>query len=143
MKTFVTKPAEVERKWFVIDAEGKVLGRLASEIAAILRGKKKPIFQPNVDAGDYVVVVNAGKVLLTASKESKKSYFVISTGYVGHNKMLAYKDLKAKYPERIVERAVKGMLPHNTLGRQMFKKLRVFAGPTHDHQAQKPEVLAL
>ena len=143
MKTYVTKPAEIERKWFVIDAEGKVLGRLAAEAAAILRGKKKPIFQPNVDAGDYVIVVNAGKVLLTASKEAKKSYFVVSTGYVGHNKFLAYKDLKSKYPERIVERAIKGMLPHNNLGRQVAKKLRVFAGPTHDHQAQKPEVYAL
>ncbi len=143
MKTYVTKPAEIERKWFVIDAEGKILGRLAAEAAAILRGKKKPIFQPNVDAGDYVIVVNAGKILLTANKAEKKSYFVVSTGYVGHNKFLAYKDLKAKYPERIVERAVKGMLPHNTLGRQMFKKLRVFAGPDHDHQAQKPEMYAL
>jgi len=143
MKTYVTKPAEIDRKWFVVDAEGKVLGRLAAEVAAILRGKKKPIFQPNVDAGDYVIVVNAGKVLLTASKEDKKSYFVVSTGYVGHTKFLAYKDLKSKYPERIVERAVKGMLPHNTLGRQMAKKLHVFAGPAHDHQAQKPEMYAL
>jgi large subunit ribosomal protein L13 len=143
MKTYVTKPAEVERKWFVVDAEGKVLGRLAAEVAAILRGKKKPIFQPNVDAGDYVIVVNAEKILLTANKVEKKSYFVVSTGYVGHNKFLAYKDLKGKYPERIVERAVKGMLPHTTLGSQMLKKLRVFAGPDHDHKAQKPEVYSL
>jgi len=143
MKTYVTKSAEVDRKWILIDAEGKVLGRLAAEAASILRGKKKPIFQPNVDAGDYVIVINAEKVILTAGKEDKKSYFVVSTGYVGHNKHLAFKDVKSKHPERIVERAIKGMIPHNALGRQVMRKLRVYAGPTHEHQAQKPEVYSL
>jgi len=138
MKTYTTKPHEIERAWLVIDAEGQVLGRLAAEVAAILRGKKKPIFQPNVDAGDYVIVVNAEKAILTGMKSEKKSYYRISTGYVGHNSEVPYKVMKKTFPARIVERAVRGMLPHNTLGRQMFKKLKVYAGPTHNHQAQKP-----
>ncbi len=139
MKTFVTKAEEVDRKWFVVDAEGKVLGRLAAEVASILRGKKKPTFQPNVDAGDYVIVVNAAKAVLSGLKSRKKTYFRISTGYVGNNKTIPYKVMKEKHPDWVVERAIRGMLPHNTLGRQMSRKLRVYAGPTHNHAAQKPE----
>ena len=139
MKTFVTKPAEVERKWYVVDAAGMVLGRLAAEVASILRGKKKPIFQPNVDAGDYVIVVNAEKIRLTGFKEETKEYFVKSE-YIGHSKNVPYKRLKEKHPRRIIERAVKGMLPHNALGRQIYRKLNVYVGPEHKHQAQKPEL---
>ncbi|MHB9028576.1 MAG: 50S ribosomal protein L13 [Candidatus Latescibacterota bacterium] len=139
MKTFVTKPAEVDRKWFVVDATDKVLGRLAVEIASILRGKKKPIFQPNVDAGDYVIVVNADKVKLTGFKSEQKTYYKISTGFVGHNRPVPYREMTEKHPERIVEKAVKGMLPHNALGRQMYRKLHVYVGPKHEHQAQQPE----
>ncbi len=139
MKTFVTKPAEVDRAWYVIDATDKVLGRLATEAASILRGKKKPIFQPNVDAGDYVIVVNADKVKLTGFKSDQKTYYKISTGYVGHNRHVPFREMKEKRPERIVERAIKGMLPHNALGRMMYRKLRVYSGPNHEHQAQKPQ----
>ena len=138
MKTFVTKPAEVERAWYVVDAADKVLGRLAVEVANILRGKKKPIYQPNVDAGDFVIVVNADKVKLTGFKDEQKAYYKISTGYIGHNRHVTWREMMEKHPERIVEKAVKGMLPHNALGRQMYRKLRVYAGPTHEHQAQKP-----
>jgi large subunit ribosomal protein L13 len=141
MKTYVTKPAEIERAWYVVDADGKVLGRLAAEVASILRGKKKPIFQPNVDAGDYVIIVNAEKAVLTGMKSRQKTYFHVTTGYVGHTSHTSYKVMKEKHPAQIVERAVKGMLPHNTLGKQMLRKLRVYAGPEHDHQAQKPVVL--
>ena len=140
MKTYVTKPAEVERKWYVVDAEGKVLGRLAVEIAKILRGKNKPIFQPNVDAGDYVIVINADKVRLTGMKEGSKTYFNASK-YIGHSKIIPYRRMKERHPERIIERAVKGMLPHNVLGRSMYRKLHVYAGPNHKHSAQKPEVI--
>jgi large subunit ribosomal protein L13 len=140
MKTYVTKPAEVERKWFVVDADGKVLGRLAAEVAAILRGKKKPVYQPNVDAGDYVIIVNADKVKLTGFKEEKKEYFIASR-WVGHSRHVSYKSIKDKHPERIVEQAVKGMLPHNPLGRKMFRKLHVYSGPNHKHEAQQPELL--
>ncbi|MBT4483560.1 MAG: 50S ribosomal protein L13 [Candidatus Latescibacteria bacterium] len=139
MKTYVTKPDEVQRKWFLIDATDKVLGRLATEVASILRGKKKPIYQPNVDAGDYVIVVNAGKVRLTGLKEDTKEYWV-SSSYAGHSKGVPYKRLKERHPERIIEKAVKGMLPHNALGRKQYLKLRVCAGPEHNHSAQKPEV---
>ena len=127
MKTHVTKPADVERKWYLVDATDKVLGRLAAEIASILRGKKKPIFQPHVDAGDYVVVINAEKIRVTGMKEEKKTYF-IPRKYIGHSSFVLYKDLFKKHPERVVERAVKGMLPHNPLGRKMGKKLFVYAG---------------
>ena len=139
MKTFVTKPAEVERKWYVVDAEGKVLGRLAVEVAKLLRGKDKPIFQPNVDAGDYVIVINADKVKLTGMKEDAKTYFVASK-YVGHSREIPWKRMKQDHPGRIVEHAVKGMLPHNSLGRSMSRKLHVYAGSEHNHSAQKPEV---
>jgi large subunit ribosomal protein L13 len=143
MKTFVTKPAEVERKWYVVDASGKVLGRLAAEIACILRGKKKPIYQPNVDAGDYVIVVNADKVILTGMKDENKTYFKFTTGMVGHSRLVSFREMMEKHPERIVEKAVKGMLPHNILGRQMYRKLRVYVGPNHEHQAQKPEAYTI
>ena len=142
METYVTKSAEVERKWYVIDAENKVLGRLASEVANILRGKKKPIYQPNVDTGDYVIIINAKKVVLTGMKDNKKTYF-ISSKYIGHSKNLPYRDMKRKHPERIIEKAVKGMLPHNALGRKVYKKLYVYAGTDHRHQAQKPELLEI
>ncbi len=142
MKTHVTKPAEVERKWYVVDADGVVLGRLAAEVASILRGKKKPIFQPNVDAGDYVVIVNAGKIRVTGMKEGKKTYFNPSE-YIGHSHNISFKDMMQKHPERIVEKAVKGMLPHSPLGRQMARKLHVYAGAEHKHQAQQPETLSL
>ncbi len=143
MKTFVTKPAEVERKWYVIDASGKVLGRLATEVASILSGKKKPIFQPNTDAGDYVIVVNAEKILLTGAKSDQKDYFKFTTGMVGHSRLVSYREMMEKHPERIIEKAIKGMLPHNVLGRQMYRKLRVYVGPTHEHQAQQPEVYTI
>ena len=139
-KTYLAKPGEVEQKWHLVNADGKVLGRLAAEVAAILRGKKKPIFQPNVDTGDYVIIVNAEKAVLSGLKSRKKSYFHVSTGYVGHTKHIPYMLMKEKHPEWIVERAIKGMLPHNTLGRKMYKKLRVYVGPNHEHQAQKPIV---
>ena len=142
MNTFVTKPAEVERSWYVVDAEGKVLGRLAAEVATILRGKKKPIYQPNVDAGDYVIVVNAEKVILTGMKEDNKTYFS-HTGYIGNAKNVPVKKLREKHPERIIEKAVKGMLPHNSLGRSMYRKLRVYKGPDHNQKAQKPQLLEI
>lgn len=142
MKTFVAKPAEVERKWYLVDAENKVLGRLASEVAKILRGKKKPIFQPNVDTGDYVVVINAEKIVLTGLKEDKKNYFV-SSKYVGHSKNISFNKMMKKHPERVIDKAVKGMLPHNILGRKIGRKLFVYAGPNHKHRAQKPELLEI
>ena len=138
MKTYITKPGEIQRKWYVIDATDRVLGRLATEVANILRGKKKPIFQPNVDAGDYVIIVNAEKIRLTGVKEDTKTYFAVSE-YIGHSKNIPYSRLKEKHPERIIERAVKGMLPHNALGRQIYRKLNVYKGPEHKHRAQKPE----
>lgn len=142
MKTFVTKPAEIERSWYVVDAEGKVLGRLAAEVASILRGKKKPIYQPNVDAGDYVIVVNADKVTLTGMKEDDKTYFS-HTGYIGNQKNVSVSRLREKHPERIIEKAIKGMLPHNSLGRVMYRKLRVYKGPDHNQKAQKPELIEI
>ncbi len=142
MNTYITKPADVEHKWYVVDAENKVLGRLASEIASILRGKKKPIYQPNTDTGDYVIVINAEKIMLSGMKENKKDYFKASK-YIGHSKNISYKEMKEKHPERIVEKAVKGMLPHNSLGRKIGKKLFVYTGSNHKHQAQKPELLEI
>lgn len=140
MKTHVTKPADVERKWYVVDATDKVLGRLAAEVASVLRGKKKPTFQPHVDTGDYVIIVNADKVRLTGMKADKKTYFV-PRKYIGHSTTVSYKELMEKHPERVVEKAVKGMLPHNPLGREMYRKLFVYAGGEHKHEAQKPETL--
>jgi len=142
MKSYVAKPLEVERKWYVVDAEGKTLGRLASEVAKILRGKHKPIYTPHVDTGDYVIVVNAEKVVLTGKKLDQKM-FRWHTGYIGHLKEVPYRDMMANKPVKVVESAIKGMLPHNSLGRQMGKKLKVYVGPEHGHQAQVPEVLEL
>ncbi len=140
MKTFSAKKEEVERKWYVIDAEDKVLGRLASQVASILRGKHKPIFTPHVDTGDHVVIINAEKVRLTGRKWSQKKYYRHS-GYPGGLKEIVAEKLLKEKPERIIEYAVWGMLPHNRLGRKMMRKLKVYAGPQHPHQAQKPEPL--
>ena len=140
MKSYVAKAGDIQRKWYVVDATDKVLGRLASEIAAVLRGKNKPIFTPNIDTGDYVIVINADKVRVTGNKEGQKQYRH-NTGYPGGLKSISYEELMAKKPERAIEIAVKGMLPHNKLGRAMYKKLKVYAGPDHNHEAQQPEVL--
>jgi large subunit ribosomal protein L13 len=140
MKTFSAKPHEVKRDWFVIDATGKPLGRLASEIARRLRGKHKPEYTPHVDTGDYIVVINAEKVKVTGNKEQDKMYHRHS-GYVGSLKSVNLAKLRATHPERIIEHAVKGMLPKNPLGRSMFKKLKVYAGPEHRHGAQQPQAL--
>ena len=141
-KTYVTKPAEVERDWFVVDAEGKTLGRLASEIARILRGKHKPIYSPSVDCGDYVIVINAKKIRVTGNRLDQKNYYRHS-GYMGGLKTISMRDQLEKYPNRVIESAVKGMLPKNKLGRQMIKKLKVYADETHPHEAQQPSELAL
>ena len=140
MKTYSAKPLEVERKWYVIDAEGKTIGRLATLAANMLRGKHKPQFTPHVDTGDFIVVINAEKVVVTGNKETDKMYYS-HTGYPGGFKAVAYKDLQAKNPCAVIEKAVKGMLPHNTLGQEQFNKLKVYAGPNHPHQAQNPILL--
>lgn len=138
MKSYIANPAEVERKWYVIDAEDKTLGKIASEVASILRGKKKPIYTPHVDTGDYVIVINAEKVRVTGKKEEQKIYKSHS-GYPGGLKETTLRELRAKKPEEIIRHAVKGMMPKGKLGRQMFKKLKVYAGPEHPHTAQNPE----
>lgn len=138
MKSYIAKPAEVERKWYVIDAEDNTLGKIASEVASILRGKKKPIYTPHVDTGDYVIVINAEKVRVTGKKEEQKIYKSHS-GYPGGLKETTLRELRAKKPEEIIRHAVKGMMPKGKLGRQMFKKLKVYAGPEHPHTAQNPE----
>lgn len=140
MKTLSAKPAEVTRDWFVVDAEGKTLGRLATEVALRLRGKHKPSYTPHVDTGDYIIVINAEKVQVTGKKFTDKMYHH-HTGYVGNLKSISFDKLQDKAPERIIEQAVKGMLPKNPLGRQMYRKLKVYAGPKHDHAAQQPKVL--
>lgn len=140
MKTYMAKPAEVERKWYVVDATDMVLGRLASQVAMVLRGKNKPTFTPNVDTGDYVIIINADKVRLTGKKLEKK-YYRYHTGYIGGLKEVQYKKLMAEKPEFVVYKAVKGMLPKNAIGRTMIKKLHVYAGNEHNHQAQQPVVL--
>lgn len=137
MKTYMAKPAEVERKWYVVDATDMVLGRLASQVAMVLRGKNKPTFTPNVDTGDYVIIINADKVRLTGKKLEKK-YYRYHTGYIGGLKEVQYKKLMAEKPEFVVYKAVKGMLPKNAIGRTMIKKLHVYAGNEHNHQAQQP-----
>ena len=137
MKTYMVKPAEVERKWYVVDATDMVLGRLASQVAMVLRGKNKPTFTPNVDTGDYVIIINADKVRLTGKKLEKK-YYRYHTGYIGGLKEVQYKKLMAEKPEFVVYKAVKGMLPKNAIGRTMIKKLHVYAGNEHNHQAQQP-----
>lgn len=142
MKTFSAKAEEINREWFLIDAEGKTLGRMATEIARRLRGKHKPEFTPHVDTGDYIVVVNAEKIGVTGNKLNDKMYHH-HTGYVGNLKSIALKDLLAKHPERVIEKAVKGMLPKNSLGRQMYRKLKVYAGPEHPHAAQEPKDLEI
>lgn len=141
MKTFIAGAAAIDRKWYVVDAEGKTLGRLASEIAKILRGKHKPIFTPHMDTGDYVIVINAEKITVTGKKLKQKIYYHHS-GYVGGLKQTTLKEKLSKRPEEVLERAVKGMLPKGPLGRAMYTKLHVYAGPNHKHAAQKPEVLA-
>lgn len=135
----MAKANEVERKWYVIDAEGKVLGRLASEIASVLRGKRKPIFTPHVDCGDFVIVINADKVVLTGDKLNQKIH-AYHTGYPGGRREVVYAEMMAKRSEKVIELAVKGMLPKSRLGRQMIKKLKVYAGSEHPHAAQAPEV---
>ena len=140
MKTFMAGPDTIDRKWYVVDAEGKTLGRLASEIAKVLRGKHKPIFTPHIDTGDYVIVVNAEKIKVTGKKMNQKIYYKHS-GYVGGMKETTLKDMLKRHPERAVEYAVKGMLPKGPLGRQMYRKLFVYVGPEHKHAAQKPEAL--
>lgn len=140
MKSYMASPSTIERKWYVIDAEGLTLGRLASETAKILRGKNKPIFTPHIDTGDYVIIVNADKVTVTGKKLDQKIYYHHSE-YVGGMKETTLREMMAKKPERVIELAVKGMLPKGPLGREMYKKLFVYAGPEHKHQAQKPETL--
>ena len=142
MSTFMAKANEVERKWYVIDAEGVTLGHLASEVATILRGKKKPIFTPHVDTGDYVIIVSAAKIKVTGKKMDQKIYFRHSE-YVGGVKTATLREMLEKHPERVVEHAVRGMLPKGALGKQMYSKLHVYAGPEHEQAAQKPEVLDL
>lgn len=142
MKTFSAKPAAVERQWFVVDAAGQTLGRLASEIARRLRGKHKSIYTPHVDTGDYVIVVNAEKVRVSGKKRAEKIYYQHS-GYPGGLKAISFERLAEKAPQRIIEHAVKGMLPRGPLGRAMFRKLKVVAGPEHQHDAQKPQPLTL
>lgn len=139
MKTYSAKPLEVERKWYVIDAEGKTLGRLATVVANILRGKHKPNYTPNVDTGDFVIILNSAKIKVSGKKETDKIYYH-HTMYPGGLKSISFKDLMEKDPTKAIEKAVKGMLPHNTLGGEQFNKLNVYAGPEHPHAAQKPEV---
>ena len=140
MSTFFAKHNEVERKWYVVDATDLVLGDVATRVAAILRGKHKAIYTPHVDTGDYVIIVNAEKIRVTGNKANQKVYRHY-TGYAGGLKEIPYAELLEKHPERILERAIKGMLPKNSLGKQMFKKLNVYAGPDHPHAGQNPEVL--
>ena len=139
MSTFMAKPAEVERKWYIIDAEGKVLGRVAAAAASILRGKIKPSFTPNADCGDFVIILNADKAVLTGNKLEQK-YYRYHTGYVGGLKEIKYRTLMAEKPEKAMMLAVKGMLPHNTLGAKALTRLRVYKGNEHNHAAQSPEV---
>ena len=138
MRTYSPSAKDIKRNWLIVDADGKTLGRLASQVASLLRGKHKPIYTPHLDTGDYVVVINAANVRVTGKKAQQKVYYRHS-GYPGGLKSIAFKDLFARYPGRAIEFAVKGMLPHNSLGRAMFKKLRVYPGSEHPHQAQTGE----
>ena len=140
MKTFMASPATIDRKWYVVDATDMTLGRLASEVASVLRGKKKPIFTPHMDTGDYVIIINAEKVAVTGKKLDQKIYYHHSD-YVGGMKTATLREKMSKKPEEVIEHAVKGMLPKGPLGREMYKKLFVYAGPEHKHAAQKPETL--
>jgi large subunit ribosomal protein L13 len=142
MKTFSAKANEVDRKWWVIDAENQILGDVAVQVARLLRGKNKPIFTPHVDTGDFVVVINAEKVRLTGRKEEHKIY-TRYTGFVGGQKVETPRKVRQKHPERLIERAVKGMIPHNRLGREIYRKLHVYAGPAHPHEAQQPQPLSI
>ena len=136
------KPEEADRKWYVLDATDQVLGRLAAKAARIIRGKDKPVFTPNMDAGDFVVIINAEKIRMTGKREQQKTYFTHS-GYPGGGKTISFNEMKEKHPERIIHLAVKGMLPKNRLGRQLVKKLKVYTGSDHPHAAQKPELISL
>ncbi|GAB4424416.1 MAG: 50S ribosomal protein L13 [Anaerolineae bacterium] len=138
MKTISAKEADIQRDWYVIDAQGQTLGRLATRTASILRGKHKPLFTPHVDCGDYVIIINAAKVHVTGQKMSQKKYYRHS-GYPGGLKEISLRDQLQKFPERVLESAVRGMLPKNRLGRQLFKKLKIYPGPNHPHQAQQPK----
>jgi large subunit ribosomal protein L13 len=141
MRSYTATPADIERRWFVVDADGMVLGRLATEIAKIIRGKHKPMYTPHMDTGDNVIVINASKVQVTGRKAEQKQYFR-HTGYMGHERFTPFASMIEKHPERVIEKAVFGMLPKSTLGRQVLRrKLRVFAGPQHDHAAQQPQPL--
>ncbi|MGD1992006.1 MAG: 50S ribosomal protein L13 [Anaerolineae bacterium] len=142
VKTYVTKPSEIEREWFVVDAEGQTLGRLATQVAHVLRGKHKPSYSPSVDVGDYVIVLNADKVHVTGRKLDQKMYYRHS-GYPGNLKRIPLREALERNPTRVFELAVRGMLPKNRLGRKMLKKLKVYAGPEHPHQAQRPKPLEL
>lgn len=142
MKTYMPKEATIERKWYLIDAEGMTLGRLASQVASILRGKNKPTYAPHIDTGDYVVVVNTDKIVLTGKKLIQKTHFQ-PTGYVGNAKYIQYKDMMANKSDEALRLAVKGMLPKNKLGRKMIKKLKLFKGAEHNHQAQQPELIKI
>ncbi|CAM2779994.1 50S ribosomal protein L13 [Moritella viscosa] len=140
MKTFVATPSTIKREWFVVDAEGKTLGRLATEIATRLRGKHKPEYTPHADTGDYIIVVNCEKIVVTGNKAKGKIYYS-HTGYIGGIKSISFEQLIEKAPERVIQSAVKGMLPKGPLGRAMFRKMKVYAGPEHNHAAQQPQVL--
>ena len=139
MKSYMASPSTIERKWYVVDATGHTLGRLATEVANVLRGKNKPTYTPHIDTGDYVIVINADKIQVTGNKETDKIYYH-HTMYPGGLKSISFKDLMEKDPTKAIEKAVKGMLPHNTLGAEQFTKLKVYAGAEHPHAAQKPEV---
>src|SRR5690242_2457240 len=141
MKTFSATPNDIQQEWYIVDADGMVLGRLATEVARVIRGKHKPIFTPHMDTGDNVIVINASKVKVTGRKAEQKNYFH-HTGYMGHERYTPYATMIAKHPERVIEKAVYGMLPKSSLARQSLRrKLRVFAGPQHDHTAQQPQTL--
>lgn len=142
MKTFVAKPQELERDWHVVDATGKILGRFATQIAHILRGKHKPIYTPHVDTGDYIIVINAKDIAVTGTKRKNKIYYRHS-GYVGNLKQRTFEEVISRHPEQVIEIAVKGMLPKGPLGRAMFRKLKVYAGSEHNHAAQQPHVLSI
>ena len=142
MKTYTPKAEDIERRWWLVDAEGKTLGRLATRVASILRGKHKPMFTPHLDVGDYVVVINAEKVTLTGRKADQKTYFTHS-GYMGHEKHIPFRRMIERHPDSVIELAVRGMLHKNKLGRQMREKLKVYAGVAHQHQGQEPQPIAV
>lgn len=142
MKTFSAKVHEVKREWLLVNADGKILGRLAAKVASYLRGKHKPEYTPHTDTGDYIVIINASRIKVTGNKFNDKMYYH-HTGYVGNLKSIAFKDLQTKKPEEIIKKAVKGMLPEGPLGRDMFRKMKVFSGAKHTHSAQQPQILEI